>query len=127
PIAASTSPTPTNPPPTRISPSRMTHSAQTAAGSVVLSGLTKPYCAVDPRGVAARRRVVDVQIGGGRIGEEPFDRGFQFAPIDQLPAGHHRVRVEGADGEGADAQLFGDGVDRVIGLLAAADIHREAH
>src|SRR5215471_434570 len=58
--------------------------------------------ALDFRRVAARRRVVDVQVGGTRIGEQTLDRRFEIATgLHQLPAEHHRIGVEGTNGERA--------------------------
>ena len=50
---------------------------------------------------------MDMQIRGARIGEELLDPGNEMASVDQLPADHHRIGVEGADRKRARAQLLG--------------------
>src|SRR5437870_625425 len=86
-----------------------------------------PSDALDACGVAARRRVMDVQVGRERVGEEPLDRTLELTAIDELPADHHRIRLKGPHGERAEPQLLRYLVYGVISLLARAHIHRKAH
>ena len=86
-----------------------------------------PSGTVDARGVAPGRRVVDVQIGRSRVGEEPLDGSLHLTSVDQLLADHHRIGIEGAYCECTDPQLLRHLVDRVIGLLAPAHINGKAH
>jgi len=41
-----------------------------------------------------------------RVGKQALDRTLEFAPVDQLPADHHRGLVERAHGQDAQPQLL---------------------
>jgi len=53
-------------------------------------------CARDARGVAARLRVVDVQVARGGGVEQPRDRRLELLAIDDLGVDQHAVAVERA-------------------------------
>jgi hypothetical protein len=57
--------------------------------------------AVDPRGIAAWRGEVDVQISRLRVGKQPFDDGLELASFYELPSHQHCVGIVGAHRERA--------------------------
>jgi hypothetical protein len=83
--------------------------------------------AIDPRGVAAGRGEVNVQVCGLRIGEQARNRALEFLAIDQGVTDHHAAGIEGSDRERARPKLVGNRVDRIEGLVAAAHKDGKPH
>src|SRR4051795_6135969 len=95
-----------------------------------MSNLTCTTARLGPlnlRGIAARGRKVDVQIGRLRIRKQALDGRLDFTAVDQFASGHHGFDVEGTNREWARPQLLGNLVDRAISRIALADIDGEAH
>src|SRR5262249_32158188 len=87
----------------------------------------RPSNPVDPRGKAATRCKMDVQVGSAGICKKALDRSFQLTAVDELPSDQHCVGVKGAHRECAEPQLLRHAIDGVIGLLTFAHIDCEAH
>jgi hypothetical protein len=70
---------------------------------------------------------VDVQIVDMRGREQAFDDGFDLLPVDQSVIDHHPPGIERPHGKPALAELFGNFIHPVAGLIAFAHEDRKPH
>ena len=80
---------------------------------------------VDARGVASRRREMDMQVLCFRIRELALYRSFDVTAFDDLPARHHSRSIKAAHCECAFAKLLRHLPDGMEGFLAAANMVRK--
>src|SRR5262245_21453364 len=83
--------------------------------------------ALHARRIASRAGKMHVQVFGVQRRQEPLNRLFEIAPIDELGARHHALRIEGAHGKDASPELLGNLVHFVVGLLPATNKDGKAH
>ncbi len=70
---------------------------------------------------------MNMQICCLGIGEEALNGRVKLRSVYYFPIKHHCIAIKRANGELANAQLFGHAVNGVIGPLAFADVDGKTH